>query len=128
PPAGDYAGRHFAPPENPMRGLLLLLVTLILCLAASYGLRYGLMEDQRWVTLCLGGGQQWQCEAREGLGLLIHFRILAWASLAFALLGWLVLGRVGRALAVLGMLLAVPALVLYSATLAAFALVIGGLR
>jgi hypothetical protein len=115
-------------PENPMRGLLLLSLSLILCLVASYGLRYGLMEDQRWVTLCLDGGQQWQCAAREALGLLIHFRVLAWASLLCAALGWLLAGRSGRALAGLGMLLAVPALVLYSATLAAFALVIGGLR
>ena len=32
--------------------LIILLVVLSLWLAASYGLRYALMEDGQWVGLC----------------------------------------------------------------------------
>lgn len=111
-----------------MRSLLILLVALLLCLAASYGLRYGLMENQHWVAVCSGGEPQWPCQARAGLGLLIHFSVLAGAALLAAVLAMLLPGRSGRVLAVLALFLAIPALVLYSATLAAFAAVIAGLR
>jgi len=108
--------------------LLLLLIVLPLWLAASYGLRFAFMEDGQWVGLCVEGAQRWECQLRAGLGLLIHFRAIAWAALLAALLAFVVPGRLGWGLAVLGLLCAVPALVLYSASLAVFALVIAGLR
>ncbi len=33
--------------------LILLLIVLPLWLAASYGVRYGLMEDGQWVGICV---------------------------------------------------------------------------
>jgi len=106
----------------------LLLLLLAAWLAASYGVRYGLMEDARFVGLCAEQAAPWQCQVRAGLGLMIHFRVIAWAALAMALACFFVPGRFGRAGAVLALLLGVPALVLYSASLAVFAVVLAGLR
>ncbi|HLD69026.1 MAG TPA: hypothetical protein VJA19_23680 [Pseudomonas sp.] len=108
--------------------LLLLLVLLPLWLAASYGLRYGLMEDSQWVAACVGDAARWECQLRSGLGLLIHFRILAWAGLIAAGVAFWLPGRAGWGLAVLALAFTVPAVVLYSASLGVFALVIAALR
>lgn len=106
----------------------LLLLFLAFWLAASYGVRYGLMEDGQWVGLCSAPGEYWQCQVRALLGLGIHFQVLAWAGLGLALLAQLVAGRAGWWLAVLGLVFGVPALVLYTASIAVFAVVLAGLR
>ena len=105
-----------------------LLLFLALWLAASYGVRYGLMEDGRWVGLCNVPGVYWQCQARSLLGLGIHHQALGWAALGVSLLAQVVPGRGGGGLAVLGLVFGVPALVLYTASLAVFAVVLAGLR
>jgi len=51
---------------------LLLLLVLPLWLAASYGVRFALMEDGQWVGLCVEQTTRWECQARAGLGYLIH--------------------------------------------------------
>jgi len=106
----------------------LLLLFLVLWLAASYGVRYGLMEDAQWVGLCTVPGEYWQCQVRSLLGLGIHFQVLAWAGLGLALLAQVVSGRGGWWLAVLALVFGVPALVLYTASIAVFAVVLAGLR
>ncbi|MDG1582292.1 hypothetical protein [Pseudomonas sp. GOM6] len=108
--------------------VVLLFVLLSSWLAASYGVRFALMEDTRWVGLCLEDAARWECQARAGLGYLIHFRLIAWAALVAAVIAFFIPGYSGRALAVLALLLGLPALVLYSASLAVFALVLAGLR
>lgn len=108
--------------------LLVLLIVLLLWLAASYGLRYALMEDAQWVGICADQAMRWECQVRSGLGLLIHFRLIAWAALAAALIAFFVPGPKGWRLALLAVLFGIPALVLYSASLAVFAVVIAGLR
>ncbi|MGH8434747.1 MAG: hypothetical protein ACRERX_09725 [Pseudomonas sp.] len=108
--------------------LIALLIVLPLWLAASYGLRFALMEDGQWVGLCVEEAQRWECQVRSGLGLLIHFRVIAWAALSCAVAAFFVPGRPGWGLAVLALLFALPALVLYSASLAVFAVVIAALR
>lgn len=108
--------------------VVLLLMLLSSWLAASYGVRFALMEDARWVGLCLEEATRWECQVRAGMGYLIHFRVIAWASLVVAVLAFFLPGKPGRALAVLALLLGLPALVLYSASLAVFALVLAGLR
>ncbi len=108
--------------------LLVLLLVLPLWLAASYGVRFALMEDGQWVGLCVDEAARWECQARAGLGWLIHFRVIAWSALAVALLAFVMPARTGRGLAVLALLLGLPALVLYSASLAVFAVVLAGLR
>lgn len=108
--------------------LALLLLALALLFAASYGLRYGLMEDSQWVQACVSDAQRWECQLRAGLGELIHLRILPWAALGTALLASIIAGRMGWRLALVALLFGVPALVLYSASLAVFAVVIAGLR
>ena len=105
-----------------------LLLFLALWLLASYGVRYGLMEDAQWVGLCTAPGEYWQCQARSLLGLGIHFQVMGWAGLGLALLAQLVPGRSGWWLAVLALVFGVPALVLYTASMAVFALVLAGLR
>lgn len=110
------------------RAAVILLMFLPLWLAASYGLRFALMEDGQWVGLCVEQASRWECQLRDGLGLLIHFRVIAWLALVSAVLGFLLPRAAGRALAVLGLAFGLPALVLYSASLAVFALVLAGLR
>ncbi len=106
----------------------LLVLLLGLWLAASYGVRYGLMEDSQWVGLCTVPAAYWQCEVRSLLGLGIHYQVMAWGGLALALLAQFVAGRSGWWLAVMALVFAVPALVLYTASIAVFALVLAGLR
>ena len=108
--------------------LLLLLLVLPLWLAASYGVRFALMEDGQWVGICVEQAARWECQARAGLGYLIHFRVIAWTALVLAVLGFIAPGKAGRGLAALALFCAIPALVLYSASLAVFALVLAGLR
>ncbi|WP_277761235.1 hypothetical protein [Pseudomonas sp. A34-9] len=108
--------------------VILLLVLLPLWLAASYGARYGFMEDGKWVGICVDEASRWECQLRSNLGLMIHFKVLGWTALGAALLGFAVPGRAGWWLAVLALVFGVPALALYNTTLAVFALVIAGLR
>lgn len=108
--------------------LILLLIFLPLWLAASYGLRFALMEDDRWVGLCVEEAARWECQLRAGIGLLIHFKVIALAALGTAALAFFLPGRAGRGLAVLGLVFGLPALVLYSASFAVFAVVIAALR
>jgi hypothetical protein len=108
--------------------VILLLVLLPLWLAASYGARYGFMEDGQWVGICVDEASRWECQVRSNLGLMIHFKVLGWTALGAALIGFIVPGRAGWWLAVLALVFGVPALALYNTTLAVFALVIAGLR
>ena len=105
-----------------------LLLFLALWLAASYGVRYGFMEDTQWVGLCTVPDEYWQCQVRSLLGLGIHFQVLAWAGLGLALLAQVVSGRGGWWLALLALVFGVPALILYTASIAVFAVVLAGLR
>jgi hypothetical protein len=108
--------------------LLVMLLALPLWLLALYGLRFIFLEDSRWVGLCAETSGDWQCQLRSWLGWLIHFSVLAWAALLAALPAFWLAGRVGARLALVGLLLGLAALVLYSATLGAFAVVIASLR
>ncbi|MDE1164070.1 MAG: hypothetical protein PW845_01510 [Pseudomonas sp.] len=108
--------------------LVLLLVLLALSLLASYSLRYGLMEDAKWVGLCSDEASRWECQLRSGLGWLIHFRYIAFAALTSSVVAFFVRGCFGWWLAALALVIGVPALVLYSASLGVFAVVIAGLR
>lgn len=104
------------------------LLALAAWLAAAYGVRYGLMEQAVWVGACAAAPTQWLCQVRAGLGLVIHWGLLPWASLAVALLAWCIKGRQGRQAALISVALGVPALVLYTTSLAAVAVMAAGLR
>jgi len=108
--------------------VIVLLVLLPLWLAASYGARYGFMEDGKWVGICVDEASRWECLVRSNLGLMIHFKVLGWTAMGAALIGFVLPGRAGWWLAVLALTVGVPALALYNTTLAVFALVIAGLR
>ena len=108
--------------------VILLLVLLPVWLSASYGARYGFMEDAQWVGICVDEASRWECQIRSNLGLIIHFAVLGWAALAAAIIGFMVPGRAGWWLAVLALVCGLPALALYNTTLAVFAVVIAGLR
>jgi hypothetical protein len=110
------------------RPFVVLFFILLLWLAVSYGLRYGLMEDVQWVGICADEASRWQCQLRSNLGLLIHFGVFGWGALITALIAFFIPRKVGRVLAVIGLLLGILALVLYMASLAVFAVVIAGLR
>ena len=108
--------------------LVVLFFILVLWLAVSYGLRYGLMEDVQWVGICADEAAKWQCQLRSNLGLWIHFGVFGWGALMAALIAFFIPRQVGRGLAVVALLLGILALVLYTASLAVFAVVIAGLR
>ena len=107
---------------------LLSLLLLAAWLAASYGVRYGLMENTRWVGECLEAPGLWQCQVRSGLGLMIHFGVIGWSGIVLAVAGFFWPGRVGRVLAALALIPGIVALVLYTASLAVFVVVLAGLR
>ncbi|GGL46686.1 hypothetical protein [Pseudomonas brenneri] len=113
---------------SPRLPLILLLLAVPLWLAASYGARYGFMEDGQWVGICADDASRWECQLRANLGLMIHFRVLGWAALVTSVLAFFVPGRAGWGLAVLGLAFGIPALALYNTNFAVFALVIAGLR
>lgn len=108
--------------------VILLLLALALWLAASYGLRYGLMEDGRWVGICADEAARWQCGVRERLGWAIHFAVFGKLALGLSLLAFFAPRQAGWWLAVLAMLFGLPALALYNAGFAVFAVVLAGLR
>ena len=86
---------------RPRLPWIFLLIALPVWLLASYGLRYGLMEDSQWVGTCVAEAARWECQLRGNLGLLIHFRVLGWVALVLSIIAFCVRGRVGCALAVL---------------------------
>lgn len=108
--------------------LTALLIGAVLCVALSLVLRYQLMENDRWVGLCVAEPERLGCQLRALLGWLIHFRVLAWAALLCAVLALALPGVWGKRLAVPALLLGLPALVLYSASLAVLAVVLALLR
>jgi hypothetical protein len=108
--------------------LAALLTAAVVCLALSVALRYQLMEGAQWVGLCADSPQQLACQVRASLGWLIHFRVLACGALLCALLAFVLPGVWGKRLAVPALLLGLPALVLYSASLGVFAVVLALLR
>ena len=110
------------------RRVYLQLAGLALWLGLSYWLRFYLMENLRWVDICGGVNSNTACTLRAGMGLSIHFQVLAWAALILALPAFFIRGRSGRALAWLSLAFALPALALYTVTLAVFALLLAGLR
>jgi hypothetical protein len=104
------------------------LVLAAIWLALSYVLRYQLMEDARWLDICSGGvGGTW-CELRAGLGLTIHWKVLAYLSLLLAVPAFFIDGGNGRRLAWGSLVFALPALALYTVTLAVFAVLLAALR
>jgi hypothetical protein len=108
--------------------LIVLFVAFAIWLAVSYGLRYGLMEDVQWVGVCSDEALKWECQVRANLGLLIHFQVFGWGALIASVVGFVIPHRAGRVLAFIGLLLGILALVLYTASLAVFAVAIAGLR
>jgi hypothetical protein len=97
-------------------------------LALCYLLRFELMEHGRWVALCEIGQPPFACALRETLGLLIHWRVLAWLALLLAVPAFALPGPSGRGLAWAGLIASAPALVLYTVTPAAFAALLAALR
>lgn len=112
----------------PNRSMMTLILLAGLVFAGAYALRFGLMEGGQWVGVCSQDAQPWQCQLRSLLGLLIHFRVIAWLALGLALLGFCLPGKSGWLMAALALLTAIPALILYSASLATFAVVLAALR
>jgi hypothetical protein len=107
---------------------LLKLGALLIWIGVCYTVRYQLMENSRWVELCDGNNGEALCQLRAALGLTIHWQVLAWSALALALPAFFIAGRMGVRLAWLSLLFALPALALYTVTLAVFALLTAALR
>lgn len=104
------------------------LLALAAWVACAYAVRYGLMEHTAWVGACAAAPERLPCQLKAALGLGIHWGVLPWAGLALAALSWALKGNRGRGLAVAALALAVPGLVLYTASLAGVVAVVAGLR
>lgn len=104
------------------------LGALLLWVVLSYFVRYGLMESTQWLAICADDPGRWQCQARSGLGMLVYLGVIGWTAVGLALLGFFLPRQPGRVLALLALVVGVPGLVLYSAGLSVFAVVIAGLR
>jgi hypothetical protein len=114
--------------NTQQRRLALQIVALLLWLGACYGVRYLLMEDSRWVERCYAAPADAWCAVRSSLGLIIHFQVLAIAALALAVPAFVLRGPRGRQLAWAALVIAAPALALYTVTAAVFALLLALLR
>jgi hypothetical protein len=110
------------------RRVYLQIALLAAWLGLSYGFRFYLMENLRWVEICGGANANPACALRAGVGMTIHFQVLAWAALLTAIPAFFTAGNGGRVLAWISLAFALPALALYTVTLAVFALLIAGLR
>jgi hypothetical protein len=108
--------------------LALQIALLALWMAASYAARFYLMENVDWLEICDQTPERIECGLRSGLGLTVHFGVLAWGAIVLALPAFFLKGVVGRAMAWTALLFAIPALALYTVTLAAFALLLCALR
>lgn len=108
--------------------VILLILALAAWFAASYGVRFGLMEDGRWVGICADEAGRWECGVRSQLGWAIHFGVFGKLALALSLLAFFVPRQAGWWLAMLAMAVTLPALALYNAGFAVFAVVLAGLR
>lgn len=98
-----------------------ILIASIAAYAAAATVRYGLMESVEMVNRCTETPGDLLCTARAGMGLMIHYQVMGWASLITALLA-LALGK--KSLGIAALTLSVIGLVLYNAALASFALVL----
>ncbi|MDB6062076.1 MAG: hypothetical protein JWM78_2179 [Verrucomicrobiaceae bacterium] len=108
--------------------LPLKLFALLCWLGLGYALRFYLMENLRWVDICGGVTTNPACALRAGVGVTIHFQVLAWIAIITAVPAFFIAGKLGRTLAWISLVFALPALTLYTVTLAVFALLIAGLR
>jgi len=108
--------------------LILQLSLLALWMATSYGARYYLMENVDWLEICDKTPDRLECGLRSGLGLAIHFGVLSWGAIVTAIPAFFLKGSSGRLLAWVSLLFAIPALALYTVTIAAFALLLCALR
>jgi hypothetical protein len=104
------------------------LILAAIWLALSYVLRYRLMEDARWLDICSGSAGGLWCEARAALGLTIHWKVLAYLAVLTAVPAFFIKGDNGRRLAWASLVFALPALALYTVTLAVFAALLAALR
>lgn len=110
------------------RRLVLQLTLLGVWLGLSYWVRFYLMENMRWVDICEPGNTHTVCAIRSGMGMTIHFGVLAWAAMVTAVPAFFLRGVAGRILAWISLGFAIPALALYTVTLSVFALLIAALR
>lgn len=103
---------------------LALLAWVLACCA----LRFGFLEQERWLGWCAETPAALACRVRAGLGWAIHVRVLAWLALPPALLAFVLPGRWGRRLAAVALVPALAGLVLYAVTPASFATLLALLR
>jgi len=113
---------------NPGYRLCAVMLAVAAWVAVAYGVRYGLMEHTGWVGACAADPERLACQARAGMGLMIHWNVLPLAGLILALGGWLLQGTRGQLMGVMGLVFALPGLVLYTTSLAGVVVMLAALR
>jgi hypothetical protein len=106
------------------------LATLALGWFAGWFGRYHLIEPENLYRTCLAAPPPWWCEVRQRLiGATFTVRgIYGWVSLAAALAGWLLEGRLVAVCVLSALLAGGLGLELYSTSIAALGLLLGLLR
>ena len=66
--------------------IVALVIAALVCVMASYALRYLLMEGDQWVGRCVEDPGLLACQVRATLGWMIHLRVIAWAALGLSLI------------------------------------------
>lgn len=88
-------------------------------------LRFQLIEPQAIGILCSGAGAPWWCLPREAVVLAFHFEVMGALALALGVAAFFVEGPLGTRLAWITLPFAAAGLVLYNATWAAPAILLG---
>lgn len=93
--------------------------------ALAAALRFQLIEPQSIGILCSGAGAPWWCLPREAVVLAFHFEVMGALALALGVAAFFVDGPRGTRLAWVTLPFAAAGLVLYNATWAAPAILLG---
>lgn len=99
-------------------------LVMALVLALWWLVRVYLLQNQALTLSCQTGAEGFLCDLSSQLGLAIHFRVLGWVALGFALLALLPRSHASTKPALFALGVSLGALALYNAQLGSIALVL----
>jgi exo-beta-1,3-glucanase (GH17 family) len=107
-----------------LKTLLVPWLIMALVLSAWWLVRVYLLQNQALTLSCQTGAEGLLCDLSSQLGLAIHFRVLGWIALGFALLALLPMWRASAKPALIALAISLGALALYNSQLGSIGFVI----